>query len=868
MLTRTGFPVLLIAALALAWLPAATCAQSGQASEPFPLVDYQNESDFLPSTPSVFGGAVGAFANPAAWATGDRAETAFWWNDRSFRNDALDNWGFSHGRTLGFAFNRQTIGHDGQFYQLDDYQLGLALGDRRGHFGLAYRWSSSELSSVPREDALVIGFILRPNRWYSLGVSGLASTESAAQLAVADIGIRPLGRDWLTFFGDYSLRNGSKLEGGSWGAGVEIRPLPGLHLGIKFRDLDAIDVDYRTTFNIGITLSDLGFHVLPGYNDEGDLTHTTFVVRQHPSYRSLPVDLSVLRRAPRYVSVNLENRRLTYQRYRWFDNKRVAWLDLARRLDAIRDEKNVRGVVVNLAGFSARPSLAWELRQKLLELRQAGKEIIIHIDRVSMLGYYVASMADFLTMDPLGDVVLPGLAMKRTYLRGALDKLGIGIQEFRYFTHKSAFESLSRTSMSDADREQRQRVVDVIYEMVRQGACEGRSLAPQQFDAIVDDEVFLTAAKARELGLVDRIARWGDVGELLAEERDGGRLWTMPAQQGQRVYNDEVWGRPPKVVVVYAVGLCDMDEGIKGRATSAFMRRLAKDPEVAAVVLRADSPGGDGLPSDLVAEAITILQKAGKPVIVSQGDLAASGGYWISMNGDKILTTPATLTGSIGVIGGWLWDDGIGEKAGLSSDGVWRGDHADLFSGLRFPILGAGIPTRPLNEQELALVKNLMLSLYSDFVVKVAVGRGLDEATVRRLGEGRVWMGVDAVENGLVDGYGGLQDAIILARQMAGIDPGEEVALVEYPPRPLIEWPSFGPKLPELFSILAPVIDVFSGLRGGPAESAAAADAPLDPEAATEDYDLLYWRTLATHAGAPVLITPPDALPAEWLGGK
>jgi protease-4 len=818
-----------------------------------PLAEYQLEFEYLPTTPSVTGGAAGAFGNPAAWATGDRTETAFWWDDRRVGSGGLENWGFSHGHTLGMAFNRRTVGLGPSRYHIDDFQLGVALGDRRGHLGLAYRWSRSELDAIPREDAFVMGVIGRPNRWYSLGLSGVFSTESSARLGVGDIGIRPLGREWLTLFGDYTISEKETFADGSWGAGVAIRPLPGLQLGVKIRDFEGgIKRDYRYTFHVGVTLSGLGFHALPAYSEMDEIQTTSYLITHNASYRSVPVEPGLLRRAPRYVPVNLENKQLTYQSYRWFETKRVAWLDLVRRLDAIRDDNLADGVCLNLAGFRTRPSLAWELRQKLAELQKAG----------NLITYYIASVADRLTLDPQGDIMLPGLAVKRTYLKGTLEKLGLGFQELRYFTYKSAAETFSRDSMSDADREQIGRLVDVIYESVRQNVCQGRKLTAAQFDAIVEDDAILTAAQAKERGLIDGVARWDAMGKWLDEDRDGGRLWAMPADRGQRIYTEEMWGQPAKIAVVYGIGECAMDSGIKGRATSAYMRGLVKDSSVAAVVFRADSPGGDGLPSDLVAEAMTQLKEAGKPVIVTQGDVAGSGGYWISMNGTRILTTPTTVTGSIGVIAGWIWDDGIGEKTGLSADGVQRGRHADLFRGIRFPFLNMSLPQRPLAADELDRIKTLILELYDEFVGKVAKGRHLDESRVRQLAEGRIWMGGDAIENGLVDQYGSMTDAIALARKLADIPRGEEVELVEFPPRPLIELPSLGPRAPSLSTYLAPFENLVCWVRGRLNGRNAMSATAVDEEG--RDYTTLYLQTLGRAAGQPVLMMSPDQLPEGW----
>ena len=181
------------------------------------------------------------------------------------------------------------------------------------------------------------------------------------------------------------------------------------------------------------------------------------------------------------------------------------------------------------------------------------------------------------------------------------------------------------------------------------------------------------------------------------------------------------WKARPRIALVYGIGVCAMDEGIKGRWLHKQFKKLAKDNSVKAVVFRVDSPGGESLPSDLVAEELRQCAKE-KPVIVTQGQAAGSGGYWISMYGDRILAGPNTITGSIGVIGGWIWDDGLGEKLGMTSDHVQRGEHIDATAGVSLPLLGR-IPGRPLTDKENARVKKLVLTMYDRFIAKVAQDR-------------------------------------------------------------------------------------------------------------------------------------------------
>jgi protease-4 len=312
-------------------------------------------------------------------------------------------------------------------------------------------------------------------------------------------------------------------------------------------------------------------------------------------------------------------------------------------------------------------------------------------------------------------------------------------------------------------------------------------MRPAVFDSLINNEVLFLADGALERGLVDTLARWDAVGEVAAglagsslEDLGAGRLLAL------NLPTDDRWGEPPAIAVVYAVGVCAMDQGIKARTLSRTLQSLVDNPRFRAIVLRVDSPGGDGMASDLVSE---VMRKARgkKPLIVSQGSVAASGGYWLSMFGDTIVAGPSTITGSIGVAGGWLYDSGLKEWLGMSTDLVKEGDHADLGFGFRFPILGIGLPDRNLTAEERTRIESAMRKMYTEFVGKVADGRGMTATGVDSVGQGRVWSGRDALERRLVDTIGGLETAIKVARARAGIDPRSEVSIVEYPEPPLLD---------------------------------------------------------------------------------
>jgi len=271
---------------------------------------------------------------------------------------------------------------------------------------------------------------------------------------------------------------------------------------------------------------------------------------------------------------------------------------------------------------------------------------------------------------------------------------------------------------------------------------------------------------------------------------------------GDPTWRAEEWGEPPRIAVLYAIGACDMEKGIRGRVLSEEIRKAREDPRVKAVVLRADSPGGDPLPSDLVAREIRETVKS-KPVIVSQGAVAASGGYWISMYGNRIVASPVTITGSIGVIAGFMWNDGFGEKIGFSFDSVRRGEHADFGQGIRLPFLGLMLPERPPSTKERQRAEELIRAEYATFVSQVAESRKLEASFVDSIGQGRVWSGTRGRRNGLVDEIGGLWHSLALAKAAAGLDVDATIEFAEAPNQGAFDWDFLRPRLPG-FSAEAP----------------------------------------------------------------
>jgi protease-4 len=355
-------------------------------------------------------------------------------------------------------------------------------------------------------------------------------------------------------------------------------------------------------------------------------------------------------------------------------------------------------------------------------------------------------------------------------------------------------ETFSRRDMSEADREQHADLVRATYEELAQGIVASGRMTRAQFDSTVNEEPYLGPRRLLALHAIDEIGGADRLRESAKAAAARRVFFQSPrAARTARWRPDDSWGPKPTIELVYAVGDCAMDTGIRGRETSKALERFRRQRNVKAVVLRADSPGGDPLASDLLAREMKAYRKAGKPLYVSQGRVAASGGYWISMDAARITASPFTITGSIGVIGGWAWDEGLGKKLGMTSDHVQIGRSADLMGGLTLPLLGVTIPERNLDERERVVVKRGILDLYDDFTTRVAEGRGLPVERVREIAQGHVYAGREALSLKLVDEIATLDETLAMARSAAGIRKGRRVRIEEYPRQKLLALPRLMP---------------------------------------------------------------------------
>ncbi|AEF82845.1 signal peptide peptidase SppA [Leadbettera azotonutricia] len=491
----------------------------------------------------------------------------------------------------------------------------------------------------------------------------------------------------------------------------------------------------------------------------------------------------------RYLELNLHNAK-TYPA-KLGSPKIGHELETLRIIKKAGDDKNINGLLLNSSGFSANKVCLWELRSSLETFKARGKKIVAYFDNADFDLYCMLSVADRVVMDEGGILAFAGHAWGRLYAKEALAKLGIGFRELRYLDFKSANEMFSRTSLSEADKKQYGAYLDEVFNLTRTAIMQARSLSEENFNALVNGDFLLSPQAAKEKGLADTVGREeaieGIIRELEADAKDppddleidyavSGSASLMTHDRHASHYAPPKpgrFGKPAEIAVIYAKGNTDLDQGMAARSLSRTIFEAAEKSAVKALVVRIDSPGGSAVAADYVAQAIKEAKKQ-KPVVVSMGQVAASGGYWAAMYASHIMASACTLTGSIGVIAGWFYDKGLNDKLGLDLDTLSRGAHADLFTGVL-------IPRRDLTDAEEANYRRYILELYGDFVKKAALGRNITPEVLEPLARGRVYSGLAAQKLGLVDSIGGFIEAIETARKLAGIPEKKKTAIREYP---------------------------------------------------------------------------------------
>ncbi len=746
-------------------------------------IGYYDMKDFMQASPGAFKYGLYGFVNPAASSYLNEPDILFAMSDRNDKFDFPKRWGLFTGtpKTKFFSLEMPSSGW-GLFHEADsahsvyDLRYSWAFGTRKFNFGVGFGYPFGDIAHFDRSGIYTLGALFRPMRYLSVGLQKTFAFESNEGETVGEIAVRPFGDYPLTFYGDAAFYDGENYETANWSAGVSWEVADGARINFRYFD--------DQTFALGFNLSfgNLGFSSLSQFDKNQNYGYHSYAVRVGAYDRTIVEDFF---EEDSYVKMDLEGP-LNYKGFLWFDETNKL-LDILDKIDEAKKSSRVKGLAISLSGMSANMELMWELREKLKDFKSAGKKVVMFIDRVSLPKYHFASVADIIIMDPQGSISLTGYATGRSYYKKLLADVGIGFEELRYFKYKSAYENFSRQEMSEADREQRQAMIDDWHEISKKEICEGRGFNVEKFDSLVNGAILYGKKEALAENLVDTIGRWTDAKDIIKEIDEKASVWKSSRLWKQYPPTDDKWGEPLQTLaLIYALGVCDMDSGIKARELSKHLKKAAKDRGVSAIIIRVDSPGGDAMASDYIADLIR-QYKDKKPIIVSQGAVAASGGYWISMDADTIVASPMTITGSIGVIGGWFYNKGIADSMGINTEIVKTGKYADLGYPFRLPIIPLGLPDRNLTEDEKAQMADYIKTHYKEFVQYVADGRDKSYEEIDSVAQGRVWTGKRAKDIGLIDEYGGLQKAIDIAKEAAGIDPDDEIMIKEYPKQELFD---------------------------------------------------------------------------------
>ena len=448
--------------------------------------------------------------------------------------------------------------------------------------------------------------------------------------------------------------------------------------------------------------------------------------------------------------------------------------DIVGAIRKAKSNDNIKGIYLDSRSLSASMATLAEIRSELNNFKENGKFIVAYADTYTQGGYYLASVADKISINPQGMLDLHGLSSTPIFFKDALDKLGIDMQIFKVGTYKSAVEPFTQNEMSEANREQVSSYLNDAWSFMRSDLAMSRSLTDEQIDNLANEMPMLQSTEyLLSANLVDTLLYEAEMKNYLRELLDiddDKKIPSATVANMKSVKTKNVLKTENTVAILYANGNITSGTGSSGIQDKYLVNEIEKlknDDDIKAVVFRINSGGGSAYASEQIWKAIEDL-KAEKPVIASMGDMAASGGYYIACNANSIVAQPTTITGSIGIFGMIPNLEGTTNKIGVHTETVKTNEFADF-----------GNLTRPFNERERELMQNYVEAGYDLFLTRCAEGRNMDKETLAQYAEGRVWTGNQAKEIGLVDELGGLERAIEIAADMANL--GKSYVIFEYP---------------------------------------------------------------------------------------
>ena len=457
-------------------------------------------------------------------------------------------------------------------------------------------------------------------------------------------------------------------------------------------------------------------------------------------------------------------------------------MEILDGLKLAKEDDKIKGIFIECANVSAGMATVKEIRDGIEDFKTSGKFVIAYSENYDTKGYYLSSVADQIYVFPTGMIQFLGLGAELMFVKGTLEKLDVEMQIIRGSNNKfkSAIEPLIYTEMSEANREQTQKYIDALWDEILTSVADSRNIKKSRLDVIADSVMIRKSGDAVTYKMADGVMYYDEILDLLKSKSDTAKdaelkLVSFKTYALKQTKKERTLAKldPKNIAVIFAEGEIVEGNGkpdqIGGKSMSKMIREAREDEDIKAIVLRVNSPGGSALASDQIWREVVLTREAGKPIVVSMGNVAASGGYYISCAADKIYAQPNTITGSIGVFGiipytGKMFEN----KLGITFDRVKTNEHAILSFN------------KKLTESELLIVQQEVDDIYEDFIIKVGDGRGMKKSMVDSIGQGRVWAGEDAIQIGLVDEFGGIYDAINYAAEQAKI-PTDSISIKFYP---------------------------------------------------------------------------------------
>jgi protease-4 len=696
----------------------------------------------------------------------------------------------------------------------EHYKLGYGFGSKGHYTGISYNWSNGSSDTLKQNDHFTLASINHFNPWISLGTRFSVALGEKHGLPTATyeggLGLRPF-TDRLTLTVDAAayLDEDSFISGSDrYWVGLEAEPLDWISVGGRY-NLNTKDMTLQAALQLGSS----AFGTITSTPDDDNLDPGD---RGFVSLCSKDFNQGFFVKPKRNLYARLDLKGLAGE-FGWLmSGQHIQLMDFYRQMDALEEHPRVKGLYIYIhPDFAADPTFRHEMRRRILEYKEkTGGEVIFYAEQMSLMDLYLASAGDRRALIPVGGVELNPLGGENLYLAGALEKAGLKVESFAVGRWKGAVEPMTRSSMSDDVRNNVGRLLNELYVVMQDAIAEGYGMDAAEMDEILANWM-LTPDMAQELGLVDTLLYKDEVESWVTGEEEkekshgitfefklggdsanGGKIVPLASLLPRDIKRH--WEAEPEIAVIYAGGPI-----VSGKSLGPFMigdetlvaqfKAARENEKIKAVVFHIDSPGGSAYASDLVWREMGKLAED-KPLIVVQGFIAASGGYYLSMQADTILSSPLTITGSIGVAAAIPFNHGLLQASGLNTDGVVAGKPTtfggapvmapiNLDAGgaaIRFPTVG--FYSRPLEEKQDTQLRASVRFIYDDFVAKAAGGRGKSWEEIHEVAQGQVWSGPTALDFGLVDAMGSLEDGIELARQKVGLKK-DRFALSEIYPR-------------------------------------------------------------------------------------